>query len=57
MSAWNLFRTLQDSGELAAELAVLKRDLLWLLDRDPATLSANQRKVRIYVAEPVKKIG
>ncbi|MGA3093146.1 MAG: tetratricopeptide repeat protein [Terriglobales bacterium] len=57
ISAWNLLRTLQDSGEIAAELAALKRDLLWLLDRDPATLSADQRAVRAYVAEAVEKTG
>ncbi len=26
-----------------------ERDLLWLLDRDPATLGADQRKIREYV--------
>ena len=38
ISAWNLFQTLQDLGERAAALAIPERDLLWLLDRDPATL-------------------
>ena len=56
-SAWNLFRILQDSGERAAAMAVLKRDLRWLLDHDPATLSADQRKIREGVAEQAKKSG
>ena len=33
--------------------AVLKRDLLWLLDRDPAALDADQREVREYVAQTI----
>ena len=57
ISAWNLFLTLRDLGDHAAARAVLKRDLLWLLDRDPATLGADQRKIRDYVAEVVKKSG
>jgi tetratricopeptide (TPR) repeat protein len=56
-SAWNLFRTLLGSGERAAAQAVLDRDLVWLLDCDPATLSADQRKARDYVAGMVKKSG
>jgi hypothetical protein len=56
-SAWNLLGTLQDLGEHAAERAVLKRDLLWLLDCDSSTLSSTQRTVREYVAEAVKKNG
>jgi tetratricopeptide (TPR) repeat protein len=48
-AAWNLFRALHDLGELEAELAVLKSDLLWLLDRDPATLGADQRTVRLKI--------
>ena len=55
--AWSLFRTLHDSGELEAGAAVLKRDLLWLLDRDVATLAANQRTLRKYVAQAIKKTG
>jgi hypothetical protein len=54
-SAWNLFRTLQDLGEHGAAGAVLKRDLLWLLDRAPGSLSSRQCTVRERVAEAVKK--
>jgi hypothetical protein len=57
ISAWNLFRTLQDLGEQDSEGTVLKRDLLWLLDCDYSTLSADQRTIRMYVADAVKKVG
>ena len=57
VSAWWVCLTLQELGEHAAARAVLERDLLWLLDRDPATLGADQRKAREYVAGEVKKSG
>jgi hypothetical protein len=50
-SAWNLFRTVQDLGERDAARAILERDLLWLLSRDPATLGADQRRIRGVLAE------
>jgi hypothetical protein len=50
VSGWSLFQTLRKLGEYAAARAVLERDLLWLLDRDPATLSADQRTFREYLA-------
>lgn len=53
--AWNLFRTLQDSSEYAAGQAVLKRNLFWLLDRDPATLGTDQRAIRENLAPAIKK--
>jgi Tetratricopeptide repeat len=56
ISAWNLFRTLHDLGEREAARAVLERDLLWLLDRDSATLGADQRKIREMGAQEVKKV-
>ncbi len=34
-----------------------ERDLLWLLDRDPATLGADQRQIRENVAQVVKESG
>ncbi len=55
-AAWNLFRTLQDLGENAAAKDVLERDLRWLLDRDPATLGAEQRKDRENVALVAGKV-
>jgi hypothetical protein len=56
-SAWWLCFTLHDLGEHNSARAVLQRDLLWLLDRNPATLGAMQRKIREYVAEVVKQSG
>ena len=53
-SAWCLFWTLEDLRDHEAALTVLKRDLVWLLDRDPASLGADQRKIREMVAEAVK---
>ncbi len=53
-SAWSLFITLQDAGEPAAAKRVLNRDLLWLLNRNPAALGADQRKIREYVAQAAK---
>jgi hypothetical protein len=38
-------------GEHGAARQVLERDLIWLLDRDPATLGADQRRVREWIAE------
>ena len=55
VSAWNLLCTLQKLGEHGAAGEVLERDLRWLLERDPATLSADQREVREDVAQKVKK--
>jgi len=56
-SAWSLCVTLQALGERESARAVLDRDLLGLLDRDPATLGADQRQTREHVAEEVKKSG
>src|SRR5208337_513066 len=54
-SAWNLFWTLKDLGERGEASTVLERDLLWLLDRAPATLGADQRQIRELVARVVKE--
>ena len=51
-SAWNLFYTLHYLSDSARARTVLETDLLWLLDRDPASLGASQRKIR----EQVKKV-
>lgn len=56
-SAWNLFLTLQNLDELAAAAAVLERDLLWLLDRDPATLGSDQRTISQFVAQANRENG
>lgn len=51
MAALNLFLALLDLNNRDTAFAVLDRDLRWLLDRDPATLGADQRKIRSYLAE------
>jgi Tetratricopeptide repeat len=54
IAAWNLFQTLRDLRKNEEARAVLERDLLWLLDRESATLGADQRKIREYVDQEVK---
>jgi tetratricopeptide repeat protein/TIR domain-containing protein len=54
-SSWNLFCTLRDLGDREAQ-TVIKRDLLWLLDRNPDTLGADLRKAREYVARFLKEL-
>jgi hypothetical protein len=56
ITAWGLLRTLYALGEREAARAVLERDLRWLLDRDPATFGADQRKIRELVAHAVKEL-
>ena len=51
MSAWNLFYTYNDMGDFAGAKAVLETDLLWLLDRDPASLGADQQKIRKMIIQ------
>jgi len=46
VSAWNLFSTLREMDDQTNAMAVLKNDLLWLMDRDPATLGADQQQIR-----------
>ena len=50
-SAWNLFYTLVKIDDPVRARTVLETDLLWLLDSDPASLGADQRRIR----EQVKK--
>jgi tetratricopeptide (TPR) repeat protein len=51
VSAWNLFCTLRDLSDLVRARTVLENDLLWLLDRDPESLGAHQRKIREMVRQ------
>jgi len=51
ISAWNLFCTLRDMSDSDSARTVLETDLLWLLDRDPASLGAHQRKIREMVCQ------
>jgi len=50
-SAWNLFTILRDMSDSARAGTVLETDLLWLLDRDPASLGADQRRIRELVSQ------
>jgi tetratricopeptide (TPR) repeat protein len=46
ISAWNLLNTLSEMGEVDEAKKILENDLVWLLDRDPESLGADQRKIR-----------
>jgi hypothetical protein len=45
-STWNLVMTLCEMQDDPAARATLEASLLWLLQRDPATLTADQRNIR-----------
>jgi len=45
-SAWNLFLTLPGQGKTEQAITILQQNLIWLLKRDPETLSHQQRQVR-----------
>jgi len=51
VSAWNLFFTLHERGDSIGARTVLETDLLWLLDRDPASLGADQRRIWEMVSQ------
>jgi hypothetical protein len=53
VSAWNLFYTLFEMDDPKAK-AVLKNDLLWLMERDPATLGANQQQIREMIIQLIR---
>lgn len=55
ISAWNLFLTLDHIEDFESSKELLEKDLLWLLDRDPATLSPHERIIRSYVSEAAKR--
>jgi tetratricopeptide (TPR) repeat protein len=50
-SAWNLFRTLEDLKDEEAAKQVLTTHLVPLLQKDPATLSADLRKIQSWVKD------
>jgi hypothetical protein len=54
IAAWNLFMTLRETEHASAE-RVLKSDLHWLLERDPSTLLADQRKICDMLRDVLKK--
>jgi tetratricopeptide (TPR) repeat protein len=50
VSVWNLFSTLRAMDDPKAKV-VFENDLSWLMDRDPATLGANQQQIRERVIQ------
>jgi tetratricopeptide (TPR) repeat protein len=57
VSAWNLLVILAEIGDRARAMTVLENDLLWLLGRDPASLGADQRRIREWIREVVSRIA
>lgn len=55
VAAWSLFFTLDKIGDIDAARMILKEHLLWLLDRDPASLGADQRQIREMVVQITKE--
>lgn len=54
-SAWNLFRTLDQQGEQHHAAQALRRPhLLWLLECDPVTLSADQQQIRRHLTQALQ---
>ncbi|KAF5427967.1 MAG: Tetratricopeptide (TPR) repeat [Candidatus Methanomarinus sp.] len=45
-SAWNLLNTMSEMDDVDESKKILENDLVWLLDRDPESLGADQRKIR-----------
>jgi hypothetical protein len=57
ISAWNLFQTLGDSGNIDAARRVLAENLRWLLQRDPATLAGDQQTIRRMLSQMLDPSG
>jgi len=53
ISAWNLFRTLDQLGEFDQAQALLRDHLLWMLQRNPINMGAQQRQIREGLLEIV----
>jgi tetratricopeptide (TPR) repeat protein len=51
VAAWNLLQTLRRLRDREASRAVLENDLLWLLERDPATLDEQQQQIRQWLTQ------
>ena len=56
ISAWNLFNNLIEIDDPTEARTVLETDLLWLLDRDPASLGANQREIRGTILQMIGEV-
>ncbi|MFA4957157.1 MAG: tetratricopeptide repeat protein [Candidatus Methanoperedens sp.] len=50
-SAWNLVVTLLELGDNAKAIDILKKHLLWLIDRDPVTLEVKQQQIREMIIQ------
>jgi tetratricopeptide (TPR) repeat protein len=46
ISALHLYNTLLDTNEPDVATEIMKKHLLWLIDKDPADLAAAQQKIR-----------
>ena len=55
VAAWSLFDTLRKIGDIDAAGMIRKKHLLWLLDRDPVSLGADQRQIREMVVQITKE--
>ena len=51
IAAWNLYVTLFKLGDSARATTVIQRDLIWLLDRNPAFIGADQRQIREMIGQ------
>ncbi|MCL6507352.1 MAG: tetratricopeptide repeat protein, partial [Bryobacteraceae bacterium] len=54
IAAWNYWLTLRAAGEQEAAARVFEECLRWLVERDPATLGVDQRKIRVMVADALR---
>ncbi|MBA3612786.1 MAG: tetratricopeptide repeat protein [Nitrospirales bacterium] len=51
LSAWNYLNLLLQTGDTETTLDILRKYLLWLLERDPSTLGGHQQRIRAGVAK------
>ena len=51
ISAWNYLNTLLNSGDIETAVQIIRRYLLWLLERDPSTLGGTQQQIRTGVVQ------
>jgi hypothetical protein len=50
-AAWNLYKIVYDSGDLKAAPRILDQHLVWLTNREPETLSQDERRIREEVEQ------
>jgi len=56
LSAWNLLEVLLYAKDYQRAMNVLEKNFLWLLGRDPSSLSAVQREMRNYVSQKINDL-